>query len=350
MQATAQSPLSGIRIVEIAGIGPGPFACMLLADLGADIVRVDRPGGHQANFKADEHFQLVLRGRPTLAVDLKRPEGVEEVLKLVDGADALIEGFRPGVAERLGIGPAACMARNPRLVYGRMTGWGQHGPLAQAAGHDINYLALSGALHAIGHEGGKPAIPLNLVGDYGGGALYLALGVVSAILQARTSGVGKVVDAAVVDGAASLMTTFFGRLAAGQWRDERGVNMLDGGLPWYDTYRTADGKYVAIGALEPQFFAVLCEKLDLDRGWLQARNDRASWPALRAELERVFASQTRDHWCALLEGTDACFSPVLSMQEAPLHRHSLVRNSFFEREGVTQPATAPRFLAGPPAA
>lgn len=336
-------PLSGVRIVEIAGIGPGPFACMLLADLGAEVMRVDRPGGNNPNFKADERFQLVLRDRKNITIDLKQAEGVEQLLSLVEAADALIEGYRPGVAERLGIGPEACMRRNPRLVYGRITGWGQTGPLAHAAGHDINYLALSGALHAIGAKDGKPVMPLNLVGDYGGGSLYLALGVVSAILQARSTGVGQVVDAAIVDGAASLMTTFFGRMAAGQWRDERGVNMLDGGLPWYDTYRTADGAYVAIGALEPQFFEVLCTKLGLSRDYLVTRDDCRSWPALRADLERIFGAKTRMHWCELLEGTDACFAPVLSMEEVAAHPHHIARGTFVERDGVVQPTSAPRF-------
>lgn len=338
-----KKPLSGVRIIEIAGIGPGPFACMLLADLGADIIRIDRPGGSNPNFKAEAKYQVVERGRPTITVDLKQAEGVNLVLSLVEKADALVEGFRPGVAERLGIGPETCHRHNPRLVYGRMTGWGQQGPLAQTAGHDINYLALSGALHAIGPKDGKPVPPLNLVGDYGGGSLYLALGMVSALLQARASGVGQVVDAAVVDGAISLMSMFYGRMAAGQWQDERGANMLDGGLPWYDTYLTADGKYIAIGALEPQFFAVLCEKIGLDSSYKETRHDPGQWPQMRRDFERIFSSRTRDQWCDVLEGTDACFAPVLSLQEAALHPHNRARESLVDIDGVVQPAPAPRF-------
>lgn len=331
-------PLKGIRIVEFAGLGPGPFAAMLLADMGADVLRIERKGG-----RAPNRAEVYLRGRQTVAFDLKKPEAVEAALALIEKADALIEGFRPGVMERLGLGPDACLARNPKLVYGRMTGWGQSGPLAQAAAHDINYVALTGALHAIGQVGGKPVPPLNLAGDFGGGALYLAFGIVCGLLEARSSGKGQVIDAAMTDGSASLMAVFYGMLAAGIWRDERGANLLDSGAHFYDTYETSDGKYVAIGALEPQFYRALLEKLGIADPEFDFQMDRARWPSLKPKLAAVFKTKTRDEWDAVLLGSDVCYAPVLSLGEAPEHPHNAARNTFVEIDGVTQPAPAPRF-------
>lgn len=341
-------PLTGFRILEIAGLGPAPFCAMLLSDLGAEVVRVDRlaPPGRGV-LDVDPRLDLLQRGRRSLAVDLKHPRGAETVLRLVEKADALIEGFRPGVAERLGIGPEDCLARNPRLVYGRMTGWGQEGPLASAVGHDIDYIALSGALHAIGRAGEKPVLPLNLVGDFGGGALYLAVGILSALLEASRSGQGQVVDAAMVDGAASLLTMFYGMSAAGTWFDERGVNLLDGGSPFYDTYETADGKYLAVGALEPRFYAELLRLTGLEGEELPEQADLFRWPELRQRFAEVFRQRTRDEWCAILEGTEACVAPVLSLSEAPKHPHMAARGTFVEVDGVTQPAPAPRFSRTP---
>jgi alpha-methylacyl-CoA racemase len=354
-------PLTGFRILEIAGLGPAPFCAMLLSDLGAEVVRIDRPGppgrGVLDALDADPRLDLLQRGRRSLAVDLKHPNGAETVLRLAERSDALIEGFRPGVAERLGIGPEACLARNPRLVYGRMTGWGQEGPLASAVGHDIDYIALSGALHAIGRAGERPVPPLNLVGDFGGGALYLAVGILSALLEAFRSGKGQVVDAAMVDGAASLLTMFYGMAAAGTWFDKSGVNLLDGGAPFYDVYETADGKYLAVGALEPRFYAELLRLTGLDTPEtpdLPAQIDIVRWPELRQRFTDLFRQRTRDEWCALLEGTEACVAPVLSLSEAPRHPHMAARKTFVEVAGVTQPAPAPRFsrtpgaIQGPP--
>ncbi|MBX6743675.1 MAG: CoA transferase [Acetobacteraceae bacterium] len=335
-------PLKGLRILEFAGIGPGPFCGMLLADLGAEVVRLDRkegPPGTRQDF--------VGRGRRSLALDLKSPAAVQAALRLVEGADALIEGFRPGVMERLGLGPEACLARNPRLVYGRMTGWGQDGPLAQAAGHDINYIALTGALWSIGRPGERPVPPLNLVGDYGGGGMLLALGMLAALLEAKGSGRGQVVDAAMVDGAALLMAPIYAMLARGRWRNERGANMLDGAAPWYDTYECADGRYLAVGPIEPQFFDLMIAKLDLDPARFAGRMEPANWPALRAELAAVFCTRTRDDWAALFEGTDACVAPVLDLHEAPAHPHNKARGTFQQREGAVQPAPAPRFSRTP---
>lgn len=335
-------PLKGLRILEFAGIGPGPFCGMLLADLGAEVVRLDRkegPPGTRQDF--------VGRGRRSLALDLKSPAAVQAALRLVEGADALIEGFRPGVMERLGLGPEACLARNPRLVYGRMTGWGQDGPLAQAAGHDINYIALTGALWSIGRPEERPVPPLNLVGDYGGGGMLLALGMLAALLEAKGSGRGQVVDAAMVDGAALLMAPIYAMLARGRWRNERGANMLDGAAPWYDTYECADGRYLAIGPIEPQFFDLMIAKLDLDPARFAGRMEPANWPALRAELAAVFCTRTRDDWAALFEGTDACVAPVLDLHEAPAHPHNKARGTFQQREGAVQPAPAPRFSRTP---
>jgi alpha-methylacyl-CoA racemase len=335
-------PLEGVRVVELAGIGPGPFCAMLLADLGAEVLRVERPASGPPAWPA-----LFARGRRRVAVDLKHPEGAGVVLDLAAAADALVEGFRPGVAERLGIGPEACLARNPRLVYGRVTGWGQEGPLAHAAGHDIDYVALAGALHPVGPAGGPPVPPLNLVGDFGGGGMLLALGVVAAVLEAGRSGRGQVVDAAMVDGAALLTTQLHELLAAGLWTDRRGVNLLDGGAPFYAVYETADGRHLALGALEPGFYAELLERVGLDDADLPGQLDRNGWPVLRERLAALFRTRTRDEWCRLLEGTDACVAPVLSLTEAPAHPHNRVRSTFVEVGGVVQPAPAPRFSRTP---
>ncbi|MEM1231177.1 MAG: CaiB/BaiF CoA-transferase family protein [Pseudomonadota bacterium] len=331
-------PLAGLRIIELAGIGPGPFCGMMLSDMGADVIRIERTGGRGAAGK-----DVLARNRRSVAVDLKSAEGVETVLKLVEGADALFEGFRPGVTERLGLGPADCQARNPRLVYGRMTGWGQEGPMAQAAGHDINYIGLSGALHGVGRPGERPVPPLNLVGDFGGGGMLLAYGLVCALLEAKTSGKGQVVDAAMIDGASSLMSMFFTMAAGGAFTDQRGTNLLDGGAHFYDTYETADGKYICIGSIEPQFYALLVEKAQLDPERFGAQMDARQWPAMKAELATVFKTRTRDEWCEIMEGTDVCFAPVLSIFEAPEHPHAKARNSYLTVDGVLQPAPSPRF-------
>lgn len=336
-------PLSGIRVVELAGIGPGPFCGMVLADQGADVIRVDRPGGGGGLPMPD----LTARGRRSIAVDLKRPEGRDVVLRLVGKADALIEGFRPGVAERLGLGPDDCLAVNRRLVYGRMTGWGQEGPLASAAGHDIDYIALAGALHAVGRAGERPVPPLNLVGDYGGGGMLLAFGMVAALLEAARTGTGQVVDAAMVDGTALLMTPIYELAGLGWWQDRRGANLLDGGAPFYDTYETADGRAVAVGPLEPQFYAELLAVLGLDPAALPAQHDVAAWPELRERLTAVFRTRTRDEWAAAFAGSDACVAPVLSLAEAPQHPHNLERATFLEVGGVLQPGPAPRFSGHP---
>ncbi len=351
-----KGPLSGLKILEIAALGPAPFCAMLLSDLGAEVVRIDRPGPPERGvLGVDPRLDLLQRGRRSLAVDLKHPRGAETVLRLVERADALIEGFRPGVAERLGIGPDACLARNPKLVYGRMTGWGQTGPLAPAVGHDINYAALSGALHAIGRAGERPVPPINLVADFGGGALYLALGVLSALFETSRSGQGQVVDAAMVDGAASLLTMVCGMAAGGFWDPHhRGTNLLDGGSPFYDTYETADGRFVALGALEPRFYADFLARTGLSAEDLPAQADISRWPELRARFTALFRTRTRDEWCALLEGTESCMAPVLSFAEAPKHPHLAARGTYVEVDGVTQPAPAPRFsrtpgaIQGPP--
>ena len=343
-------PLAGLRVIELAGIGPVPMCATLLADLGADVVRIDRLEPSGLGIEMDRRVHVHGRSRRSAAFDLKVPAAREAVLALVAGADVLLEGFRPGVAERLGLGPHACHARNPRLVYGRMTGYGQDGPLAQAAGHDLNYLAVAGALHAIGPAGGAPVPPLNLVGDYGGGALYLAFGVMAALHERTHSGRGQVVDAAMVDGVASLMGLFHGLQAAGSWQEARGTNLLDGGAPFYATYETADGKWVAIGAIEPKFFAELARRIGLDERFVAAQNDRSQWPALREALAALMRSRTREDWCALLEGSDACFAPVLTLQEAVRHPHAVARGSYLELEGVVQPGPAPRLdRSGAPA-
>lgn len=332
-------PLTGIRIVELAGIGPGPFCAMMLADMGAEIIRVERKGAQDPRGK----FNLLLRGRPSIGIDLKEPAAIAATLRLIEQADALIEGFRPGVMEKLGLGPDVCLARNPRLVYGRITGWGQTGPLAQAAGHDINYISLSGVLHAIGEPGGKPVPPLNLVGDFGGGGMMLAFGIVCALLEAKASGQGQVIDAAMTDGSATLMTIIYGLKAMGTWTNERGANMLDGGAHFYGTYECADGKYVSIGSIEPQFYALLFEKLELNDPAFQEQMNKARWPELKERLTQAFKTKTRDEWCARMEASDVCFAPVLDLDEAPRHPHNAARGTFVELDGIPQPAPAPRF-------
>ena len=329
-------PLAGYRVVELAGIGPGPFCGMVLADLGADIVRVDRPGG-----AAGSTYDVVGRGRRSVALDLKSAAGREGCLALIERADALIEGFRPGVMERLGLGPAECHARNPRLVYGRMTGWGQDGPWAKTAGHDINYIALTGALWSIGRQDERPPPPLNLIGDYGGGGILLALGILAALLEAKGSGRGQVVDAAMTDGAALLMSVFYGLHASGRWANAREANRLDGACPYYDTYVCADGKFVAVGALEPQFFALLLKGLGLDPARYAEREDQARWPAIRADFAAVFRTKSRDAWAVIFDGSDACVAPVLDLEEAPRHPHNAARATFADAHGVLRPAAAP---------
>ncbi|GJH10308.1 CoA transferase [Caballeronia novacaledonica] len=343
----ARGPLAGIRIVELGGVGPAPFCCMLLADLGADIVRIDRPPGYDGGAPVEHRFNLLHRGRRSAALDLKKREATNAVLKLVRSADALIEGFRPGVAEKLGLGPDACLAVNPALVYGRMTGWGQDGPLAQAPGHDINYISLTGVLHSVGRAQGGPAIPLNLAGDFGGGSLYLALGVVSALLERQRSGKGQVIDAAMVDGSASLMTLFYGLRAGDYWRDERGVNRLDSGAPWYNVYETKDGRWLSLGSNEARFWRNTLALLDLREDEMPAQHDRAQWPAVHAIFAARFRTRTRDEWCALAQGREVCIAPVLSMAEAPDHPHLRARETFVENDGVMQPAPAPRFSRTP---
>ncbi|MDQ3756580.1 MAG: CoA transferase [Actinomycetota bacterium] len=340
-------PLQGVRVVEIAGIGPGPFAAMMLADMGAEVLRVDRAQAVRLPVDDSPSWDLLNRGRRSVGIDLKNPDGVEAVLRLVEQADALIEGFRPGVAERLGIGPDDCLARNPKLVYGRMTGWGQEGPYAHAAGHDINYIALAGALHPIGRAGGPPVPPLNLVGDFGGGGLLLAFGVACALLEASRSGAGQVVDTAMVDGAAVLTTMFHALASIGMWTEERGTNLLDTGAHFYDVYECADGEHVSVGSIEPQFYAELRRLAGLDDDAFDAQMDRARWPELKERVAAVFKAKTRDEWCALMEGTDVCFAPVLSLSEAKEHPHNVARGTFADVAGVVQPAPAPRFSRTP---
>lgn len=341
--------LSGYKVIEFAGIGPAPMCAMLLSDMGAEVLRIDRAEDANLGIPTDSKYSVLNRGRRSVAVDLKRKEGAAVALKLIERADALIEGFRPGVMERLGLGPEQCLARNPCLVYGRMTGWGQDGPLAQAAGHDINYIALIGALHSIGRKGEAPVPPLNLVGDFGGGGVYLALGVVAGLLEAQKSGTGQVIDVAMIDGAASLMAAIYGLRAAGVWSDQRGENILDTGAHYYNVYETRDGKYVAIGSIEPKFYAELLRLTGLESERLPRQNDRSTWPALQERLVALFRTKTRDEWCRLMEGSEVCFAPVLSMQEAPSHPHNRERGTFVECEGVVQPAPAPRFSRTPSA-
>jgi alpha-methylacyl-CoA racemase len=336
-------PLAGIKIVEFTGIGPGPMGAMLLADLGAEVLRLDRPEPSGLGLQRDPRTDLLLRGRPAIAVDLKSPAGKAVALRLVECADALIEGFRPGVMERLGLGPEICLDRNPRLVYGRVTGWGQEGPLAQAAGHDINYISLIGALHAFGRRGQPPTPPLNLIGDFAGGALYLAFGIVCGILEAERSGRGQVVDAAMVDGAASLMTAFHGLIAAGLATHERGTNHLDTGAHFYNVYECADGRWISIAPIEAKFYAELLRRLDIDPAKMPPQMDREHWPDAQARLQALFRTCTRAEWCELLEGTDACFAPVLTTDEAPRHPHNAARGTYVTIDGITQPGPAPRF-------
>jgi alpha-methylacyl-CoA racemase len=341
-------PLEGIRVLEIGGIGPGPFCGMMLADMGADVVRIER---ESASLAEPLPKDPLLRSRRSVAIDLRKPDGIETALRLAERADVLLEGFRPGVMERLGVGPQTCLERNPRLIYGRMTGWGQDGPLVHAAGHDINYIALTGALHLIGATGGKPVPPLNLVGDFGGGGMLLSVGVLAALLEARRSGRGQIVDAAMIDGSAALLAMFFGFRAERYFRDATGENFLAGAAPYYDTYETKDGKYVAIGALEPQFFAALLDKLGLDPARFGSTGFPAfdpttvkdRWPELRAAIAAAVRVRTRAEWCEIMEGTDACFAPVLSVEEAPCHPHNAQRRTFIEVDGVLQNAPAPRF-------
>ncbi|MGI4901704.1 MAG: CaiB/BaiF CoA transferase family protein [Janthinobacterium lividum] len=334
-------PLAGLKIVEMAGLAPGPFCAMMLADMGAEVIRIDRPGSGNDGKRPEAN--LLNRSRRSIAVDMKSPDGLATVRRLIAQSDGLIEGFRPGVMERLGLGPDTCLELNPKLVYGRMTGWGQDGPLAQGAGHDVNYIALTGALHSIGSKGQPPAIPLNLVGDFGGGGLYLAFGMVCALFETQRSGKGQVVDAAMVDGAASLMAYMLAGRAAGTWSDVRGENILDGAAPFYAVYETSDGEYISVASAEPKFYAELLRLTGLDKENLPSRDDRANWPALRERFKTVFASKTRAAWCELMEGSDACFAPVLSIPEAIAHPHNQARKTFIDIEGIVQPAPAPRF-------
>ena len=337
----AMGPLAGLRVVEFAGIGPGPFAAMLLADMGADVVRIDRPNATR------RRNDVTLRGRRIVSLDLKTPEDRDAALAMLDRAEALIEGFRPGVMERLGLGPEAVLARNPRLIYGRMTGWGQTGPMAPFAGHDIDYIAITGALAAIGPREGKPVPPLNLVGDFGGGSLYLVMGILAAVIEARRSGAGQVIDCAISDCVVNMLSMFHGMVAAGTWQTERGANLLDGGAHYYTTYECADGKHIAVGALEPQFYATLRERAGLSDPVFDDQRNPATWPEQQARLAAIFRTRTRDEWCAVLEKSDACVAPVLTMTEAPAHDHLKARGSFVERDGVTQSAPAPRFAGTP---
>ncbi|PJI40916.1 CaiB/BaiF CoA-transferase family protein [Ferrovibrio sp.] len=340
-------PLSGLKIIEMPSIGPVPFCGMLLADLGADVLRIDRTGDVDLGLPIKPEYELLGRGKRSLALNLKDAKAIALVLDLIARADIVIEGFRPGVMERLGLGPDAAHQRNPQLIYGRMTGWGQNGPLAMAAGHDINYIALTGALHAIGHRGGKPVPPLNLVGDFGGGSLYLAMGVLAALFERQKSGSGQVVDAAMVDGAASLMTMFYGMKGIGLWSDVRGDNILDGAAPWYDTYECRDGGFVAVGSVEGKFYAELVQKLGLDVTVLPKQYDGKSWPSLRDAIATAFKSKTRTEWCDIMEGSNVCFAPVLGLEEAPQHSHMKARETFVSPDGITQPAPAPRFSRTP---
>ena len=336
-------PLAGIKVVEFAGIGPAPMAAMMLAEMGATVLRIDRVVDGGLGIPLATRFELLKRSRHIIQLDLKHPQAVALTLHLIDQADALIEGFRPQVMERLGLGPDICLGRNPRLVFGRVTGWGQEGPLAHAAGHDLNYIALTGALHAIGRAGGPPTPPLNLVGDFGGGALYLVVGVLAAIIEARQSGKGQVVDAAMVDGASSLMTSIYGGKASGRLSGPRGTNVTDSGAYFYEVYECADGRYVSVAAIEAKFHAEFLRLLEIDPSTMPPQMDRERWPEVKARLAERFRTRTRDEWCALLEGSDACFAPVLSMDEAPDHPHNRARAAFVELDGVHQPAPAPRF-------
>jgi alpha-methylacyl-CoA racemase len=343
-------PLEGVRVIEIAGIGPGPFAAMMLADMGAEVLRVVRTGTGGMSMAGNPRLDFFNRNKRCVALNLKDSRATELALRLIEGADAVLEGYRPGVMEKLGLGPEVCLGRNPRLVFGRMTGWGQDGPLANAAGHDINYVALTGALHAIGERGGKPVVPLNLVGDFGGGGMFLAYGMVCALLEARRSGKGQVVDAAMVDGASTLMAMMYAAFQSGFWSNSRGSNMLDGGAHFYGVYETADGKYVSIGSIEPQFYALLLEKLGIDPQSLPHQMDPRHWEALRDRFDVIFRTRSREQWCALMEGTDICFAPVLGLDEVAHHPHMVSRGNFLHDGDVWQPAPAPRFSRTHPAA
>ncbi|SIO48897.1 alpha-methylacyl-CoA racemase [Burkholderia sp. GAS332] len=338
---TVSGPLSGVKVLEFAGIGPAPFAAMMLSDMGADVIRIERPGA-----KDPTPDRIDLRGRRTITLDLKDAVAVALCLELCTSADIVIEGGRPGVMERLGLGPEIMLVRNPKLVYGRMTGWGQFGPLNQAAGHDINYIALTGALHSFGTTD-KPVPPLNLVGDYGGGAMFLISGLLAGLIHARSTGVGQVVDAAMTDGTAYLLTLCYSLLAGKRWVDQRGINLLDGGAPFYDTYQCSDGHWISVGSIEPQFYSLLLEKSGATELMSQPQMERSAWPEMKQTLAAIFRTKTRDEWCALMEGTDVCFAPVLSLREAPHHPHNIARQTFIELDGVTTPAPAPRFSATP---
>ncbi|MFO1029299.1 MAG: CaiB/BaiF CoA-transferase family protein [Acetobacteraceae bacterium] len=346
---TRQGPLTGLKVLEVGGIGPGPFCAMLLADMGAEVVRIDRLEPSDGGSPVDRRFNILLRGRRSVGMDLKKPEAIEAVKRMIGHCDVLIEGFRPGVMERLGLAPETCLAINPRLVYGRMTGWGQSGPLAQATGHDINYLALTGALHAIGPKDGPPSIPLNLIADFGGGAMYLAFGILCAALEAKSSGRGQVVDAAMIDGVTSLMTMVYGLYAAGYWTDERASNRLDSGAPFYNVYETKDGRYIALGSNEARFWRTTLQLLGLREEDVTGQHDKAGWPKLKQTFADIFKTKTRDEWCEIFAGTDACFAPVLSLAEAPQHPHQAARGNFVEVAGIQQPAPAPRFSRSVPA-
>ncbi len=347
-------PLAGLRVLDVGGVGPGPFCSMMLSDMGAEVIRIDRKHAGESGLPVDRRFEVVFRGKRSVAMDLKKPAAIEAVRRMVAHADVLIEGFRPGVMERLGLGPELCLEINPKLVYGRMTGWGQDGPLAKAAGHDLNYIALSGALHAIGHKGGPPEIPLNLIGDFGGGSMYLAFGIMCALHEARSSGKGQVVDAAMIDGSTSLMAMIYGMFAAGYWKDERGSNRLDSGAPWYQVYETSDGQWVAVGSTEHSFYVNTLKLLGLRAEDFPEQHDTAGWPQVKAAMASAFKTRSRDAWVKVFDGSDTCFSPVLSLAEAVSDPHQRARGNFVEVAGVTQPAPAPRFsrskaaVQGPP--
>jgi alpha-methylacyl-CoA racemase len=332
-------PLKGLKIIEMAGIGPGPFCAMLLADMGADVIRIDRPGG---NNLLGLDYDVLCRGRRSIALDLKNPDDIETLLKLVEKADTLLEGFRPGVMERLGLGPDVCCARNERLVFGRMTGWGQDGPMAQAAGHDINYISLVGALHAIGTPE-QPVPPLNMIGDFGGGALYLAFGLVSGMLEAKSSGRGQVVDTAMTDGASHLMAMMYGLAQQGRWSNDRGTNLLDGGAPFYGSFQCSDGKWISLGSIEPQFYALLLEKAGITDPIFANQLDQKNWPEMKEKIADIIRQKNRDEWCEIMEGSDVCFAPVLDLTEAPEHAHNKARGTFVKKDGYVQPGPAPRF-------
>ena len=346
-EETMSGPLTGVKVVEFAGIGPGPFACMMLADMGAEVIRIDRAVNVGGEGKVHPKYNNLLRGRKNLAIDLKNPDGVELALQLCEKADILIEGFRPGVMERLGLGPDIMFKRNPKIVYGRMTGWGQDGPIAHTAGHDINYISLSGALHAIGPQDGPPVPPLNLVGDFGGGALYMVVGALAAYIEAQKSGEGQVVDTSMVEGSASLMTSMYGALAGGLWREERGHNRLDGGAHYYGPFECKDGEYISLGSIEPQFYALLLKHTGLDKVDMPDQLDRNAWAQNRETIREVIKTKTRAEWTAIMEQTDICFAPILSMSEAMEHHHNVARGTFVEVDGFKQPGPAPKFARTP---